>query len=99
MITTCGSVINRLDSSSMTDRDQVEQLRSCGGSTFGELYEIYAGSIAEREQKREEWISAVVRAAEDWVGVMDGAGHGHGFSILLLPPTERFALLAYLAVT
>src|SRR5882672_2549982 len=99
MITTCGSVINRLDSSSMTDLDQLERLQSCGGSTFRELYEIYAASIALREQKPEAWICAAVRAPEYWVGVMKDAGHVNGFSILFLPPAERFALLEYMAVT
>ncbi len=83
----------------MTDLDQVERLQSCGGSIFRELYEIYAASIAVREQKPEEWICAMVRAPDYWVGVMNGAGHVDGFSILFLPPAERFALLEYMAVT
>jgi len=83
----------------MTDLDQVEQLQSCGGPTFRELYEIYAASIAVREQKPEAWICAMVRAPEYWVGVMQDAGHVSGFSILFLPPAERFALLEYMAVT
>ncbi len=82
----------------MTDRDQMEQVRSCGGSTFQELHEIYAASIAVREQKPEEWICAMVRAPEYWVGVMKGDGHVDGLSILFLPPAERFALLEYMAV-
>jgi len=83
----------------MTDLDQMEQLHSCGGSSFRELYEIYAASIAAREQKPEAWICAMVRAPEYWVGVMKDAGHVNGFSILFLPPVERFALLEYMAVT
>jgi len=82
----------------MTDRDQMEQVRSCSGSTFRELYEIYAASIAAREQKPEAWICAMVRGPEYWVGVMNQAGHVDGFSILFLPRAERFALLEYMAV-
>ena len=40
----------------------------------------------------------MVRAPEYWVGVMKAAGHVTGFSILFLPPAERFALLEYMAV-
>jgi GNAT superfamily N-acetyltransferase len=83
----------------MTDLDQLERLQSCGGSTFRELYEIYAASIAAREQKPEAWICAMVRTPEHWVGVMQAAGHVTGFSILYLPPADRFALLEYMAVT
>jgi len=83
----------------MTDLDHVEQLQSCSGSMFRELYEIYAASIAVREQKPEAWICAMVRAPDHWVGVMQDAGHVKGFSILFLPPAERFALLEYMAVT
>jgi len=83
----------------MTDLDHVEQLQSCSGSMFRELYEIYAASIAVREQKPEAWICAMVRAPDHWVGVMKDAGHVKGFSILFLPPAERFALLEYMAVT
>jgi GNAT superfamily N-acetyltransferase len=83
----------------MTDLDRVEQLQSCGGSTFRELYEIYAASIAVREQKPEAWICAMVRAPDHWVGVVKDTGHVKGFSILFLPPAERFALLEYMAVT
>jgi len=82
----------------MTDLDQLERLQSCGGSTFRELYEIYAASIALREQKPEAWICAMVRARDHWVGVMKDAGHVSGFSILFLPPAERFTLLEYMAV-
>ena len=82
----------------MTDLDQLEQLKSCDGPTFRELYEIYAASIAAREQKPEEWICAMVRAPEYRVWVIQDAGHVTGFSILFLPPTERFALLEYMAV-
>ena len=82
----------------MTNLDQVEQLKSCDGSTFRELYEIYAASIAAREQKPEAWICAMVRAPEYRVWVTKGAGRVTGFSILFLPPAERFALLEYMAV-
>jgi GNAT superfamily N-acetyltransferase len=81
----------------MTGLDQVEQLKSCGGPTFRELYEIYAASIAAREQKPEAWICAMVRAPEYRVWVMKDAGVT-GFSILFLPPAEGFALLEYMAV-
>jgi len=87
-----------LDGSSMTDLDQLEQLKSCGGPTFRELHEIYAASIAAREQKPEAWICAMVRAPEYAVWVMKGDGRVTGFSILFLPPAERFALLEYMAV-
>ncbi len=82
----------------MTHLDQVEQLKSCDRPTFRELYEIYAASIAAREQKPEAWICAMVRAPEYRVWVMQGAGRVTGFSILFLPPAERFALLEYMAV-
>lgn len=82
----------------MTDLDQVEQLNSCGGPTFREFYEIYAASIAAREQKPEAWICAMVRAPEYRVWLMKGAGRIDGFSILFLPPAEGFALLEYMAV-
>jgi GNAT superfamily N-acetyltransferase len=87
-----------IDSSSMTDLDQVEQLTSCGGPPFRELYQIYATSIPAREQKPEAWICAMVRAPEYRVLVMKGAGRVTAFSILFLPPVERFALLEYMAV-
>lgn len=82
----------------MTDLDQLEQLKSCGGPSFRELYEIYAASIAVREQKPEAWICAMVRAPECRVWVMKGTGRVKGFSILFLPPAERFVLLEYMAV-
>ncbi len=82
----------------MTDLDQLEQLKSCGGPTFRELYKIYAASIAAREQKPEAWICAMVRAPEYRVWVMKDAGPVTGFSILFLPPAERFVLLEYMAV-
>jgi GNAT superfamily N-acetyltransferase len=82
----------------MTDLDPVEQLQSCGGATFRELYEIYSASIAAREQKPEAWICAMVTAPECRVWVMKGGGRVTGFSIVFLPPAERFALLEYMAV-
>jgi GNAT superfamily N-acetyltransferase len=82
----------------MTDPDQLEQLESCDGPAFRELYEIYAASIAAREQKPEAWICAMVRAPEYRAWVTKGAGRIEGFSILFLPPAERFALLEYMAV-
>src|SRR5258705_687980 len=97
MITTSGPVINPLDSS-MPDLDQVQQLQSCDGPTFRELYEIYAVSIPARERKPEAWICAMVRAPEYRVWVMPGARGIAGFSILFLPPAERFTLLEYMAV-
>jgi len=82
----------------MTDLDPVEQLRSCSGAPFREFYEIYAASIAAREQKPEAWVCAMVRAPEHSVWVMKRAGHVHAFSILFLSPAEQFALLEYMAV-
>jgi len=82
----------------MTDLDQLEQLKSCSGPSFRELYGIYATSIAAREQKPEAWICAMVRAPECRVWVMKGASRVTGFSIVFLPPAERFALLEYMAV-
>jgi len=82
----------------MTDLDPVEQPKSCSGSTFREFYEIYAASIAAREQKPETWVCAMVRAPEHSVWVMKRAGHVHAFSNLFLSPAERFALLEYMAV-
>ena len=81
----------------MTDRDQLEQLKSCDGPTFRELYEIYAVSIAAR--KPEDWICSMVRAPEYTFWVMKGSGGLEGFSILFLPRAEHFALLEYMAVT
>ncbi|PYO63360.1 MAG: hypothetical protein DMD49_09665 [Gemmatimonadetes bacterium] len=83
----------------MTDRDQLEQLKSCDGPTFRELYEIYAVSIAARERKPEDWICSMVRAPEYTFWVMKGSGGLEGFSILFLPRAEHFALLEYMAVT
>ena len=83
----------------MTDRDQLEQLKSCDGPAFRELYEIYAVSIAARERKPEDWICSMVRAPEYTFWVMKGSGGIEGFSILFLPHAERFALLEYMAVT
>ena len=88
-----------LNGSSMTDPDQLQQLKSCGEPAFRELYEIYAASIAVREQKPEAWVCAMVRAPGYRVWVMKDAGRVEGFSILFLPPAERFALLEYMAVT
>jgi len=83
----------------MTDRDQLEQLKSCDGPAFRELYEIYAVSIAARERKPEDWICSMVRAPEYTFWVMKGSGGLEGFSILFLPRAEHFALLEYMAVT
>jgi GNAT superfamily N-acetyltransferase len=83
----------------MTALDQVQQLKSCDGPMFRELYEIYAVSIPARERKPEAWICAMVRTPEYRFWVMPGeARHIEGFSILFLPPAERFALLEYMAV-
>jgi len=83
----------------MTDLDQVQQLKSCDGPTFRELYEIYAVSIPARERKPEAWICAMVRAPEYQFWVITGDGRVEGCSILFAPPAERFALLEYMAVT
>src|SRR5437762_12513792 len=40
----------------------------------------------------------MVRTPEYRVWVIQDAGHVTGFSILFLPPAERFALLEYMAV-
>jgi ribosomal protein S18 acetylase RimI-like enzyme len=82
----------------MADLDQVEQLKSCDEPVFRELYEIYAASIAAREQKPEAWICGMVRAPEYRVWVLKGDGRVLGFSILFLPPAHRFGLLEYMAV-
>ena len=82
----------------MINLDPVEQLTSCGGPSFRELYAIYAASIAAREQKPEPWICTMVRAPEYRVWVTKSASRVTGFSILFLPPAERFALLEYMAV-
>lgn len=82
----------------MADLEQVQQLQSCDGPTFRELYEIYALSIAARERKPEAWICKMVRAPDYRFWVMPGAGRIQGFSILFVPPAERFALLEYMAV-
>src|SRR6266513_2487328 len=84
------SLAESLDGSSMTDLDQLEQLKSCGGPTFRELYEIYAASIAVREQKPEVYNCAMVRAPEFLVMMSNDNGRFEGFSILYLPPAERF---------
>src|ERR1700752_2901426 len=67
-----------LDSSSMSDPTQLEQLKSCDGSAFRELYAIYASSIVAREQKPQEWICAMVQAPEYHVWVSKAAGHVQG---------------------
>jgi len=82
----------------MTDLDQVEQLKSCSGLAFRELYEIYAAAIPARERKPEPRICAMIGAPAYTVWVMKDAGRVKGFSILFSPPAERFALLEYMAV-
>ena len=82
----------------MTDLDHVQQLKSCDGPPFRELYEIYAVSIAARERKDEAWICAMIRSPDYQFWVLPGGGHIEGFSIVFLPPAERFALLEYMAV-
>lgn len=83
----------------MTERDHLQQLKSCDGAPFRQLYEIYDVSIPARERKPEEWICAMVRAPEYGFWVMKDARRIVGFSILFLAPAERFALLEYMAVT
>jgi hypothetical protein len=78
---------------------QVEQLKSCGDPAFRSLYQIYAASIADREQKPEAWICQMVGAPEYKVLVMKNGGRVTGFSILFIPRAERFALLEYMAVS
>jgi hypothetical protein len=78
---------------------QVEQLKSCGDPAFRSLYEIYAASIADREQKPEAWICKMVGAPEYRVLVMKDGERVTGFSILFLPRAEPFALLEYMDVS
>jgi GNAT superfamily N-acetyltransferase len=87
----------------MPDPGQVQQLTSCDGPLFRQLYEIYAVSIAARERKDEAWICAMIRSSAYRFWMMKGAGgiagfSIAGFSIVFLPPAERFALLEYMAV-
>jgi GNAT superfamily N-acetyltransferase len=82
----------------MAEPMKLEQLASSEGETFGQLYAIYAASIAAREQKREGWIAAMVGAPEYRVWVAKAGGLVRGFSILFLPADAGFALLEYMAV-
>src|SRR5450631_3846502 len=82
----------------MAEPIKLEQLASSEGETFRQLYAIYAASIAAREQKRENWIAAMVDAPEYRVWVAKVGGLVRGFSILFVPAAGGFALLEYMAV-
>jgi GNAT superfamily N-acetyltransferase len=77
---------------------KLEQLSSSQGETFRQLYAIYAASIAAREQKREDWLAAMIDAPEYRVWVAKAGGLVRGFSILFVPADGGFALLEYMAV-
>lgn len=83
----------------MPDSGQLEQLKSCTEPAFREFYEIYAASIAVREQKSEAWICQMVRKPDNKILVMKRDGHVKGFSILFLPLSQSFGLLEYMAVS
>lgn len=82
----------------MSGPDQLEQLKSCTEPAFREFYQIYAASIAAREQKSEAWICEMVRKPDNKVLVTKRSGHVKGFSILFLPRSQSFGLLEYMAV-
>jgi GNAT superfamily N-acetyltransferase len=82
----------------MAEPVKLEQLTSSEGETFGQLYAIYAASIAAREQKRESWIAAMIDAPQYRVWVAKAGGLVRGFSILFVPAAGGFALLEYMAV-
>jgi GNAT superfamily N-acetyltransferase len=82
----------------MAESVKLEQLTSSEGETFGQLYAIYAASIAAREQKRESWIAAMIDAPQYRVWVAKAGGLVRGFSILFVPAAGGFALLEYMAV-
>ena len=82
----------------MPDPSQLEQLKTCSEPAFREFYQIYAASIAVREQKPEPWICEMVRKPDNKILVMKREGHVKGFSILFLPRSQRFGLLEYMAV-
>ncbi|HEY6251295.1 MAG TPA: GNAT family N-acetyltransferase [Candidatus Angelobacter sp.] len=82
----------------MPDPEKLEQLKSCNEPAFREFYEIYAASIAAREQKSEAWICEMVRKPDNKVLVIKRGGQVKGFSILFLPRSRSFGLLEYMAV-
>ena len=82
----------------MAEPMKLEQLASSEGETFRQLYAIYAGSIAAREQKRESWIAAMIGDPAYRVWVAKAGGLVRGFSILFVPAAGGFALLEYMAV-
>jgi GNAT superfamily N-acetyltransferase len=82
----------------MADAVELEQLKSRDGSTFRQLYAIYAASIVAREQKPEGWIGAMMGAPEYHVWVAKAGGLVRGFSIVFVPAAGGFALLEYMAV-
>jgi GNAT superfamily N-acetyltransferase len=82
----------------MAEPVKLEQLESSQGATFRQLYDIYAASIAAREQKPEGWIAAMIDAPEYHVWVAKAGGVVRGFSILFVPAAGGFSLLEYMAV-
>jgi len=82
----------------MSDSDQLQQLKSCSEPAFQEFYQIYASSIAAREQKSKAWICEMVSNPNNKVLVMKRDGQVKGFSILFLPRSQSFGLLEYMAV-
>lgn len=81
----------------MPDPDQLEQLKSCTEPAFREFYQIYAESIAVREQKSESWLCKMVHKPDNKILLMKRDGHVKGFSILFL--SDSFGLLEYMAVS
>lgn len=82
----------------MADAVELEQLKSCDGETFRQLYGIYAASIIAREQKPEGWLGAMIGAPEYRVWVAKEGGLVRGFSIVFHSVAAGFALLEYMAV-
>ncbi len=76
----------------------IEPLTSAEGEPFRQLFAIYAASIAPREQKPEAWLRAMVVGPAYRVSIAETGGRVLGFSILFVPPGERFTLLEYMAV-
>jgi GNAT superfamily N-acetyltransferase len=82
----------------MAEAVELEQLKSCDGETFRQLYGIYTTSIVAREQKPEAWIGAMIGAPEYRVWVAKEGGLVRGFSIVFNSAAAGFALLEYMAV-
>src|SRR5215467_8600447 len=93
----CSCLATR-DRSLMNDSDRFEQLRSCDDPDFQYFYRIYADSISERERKPKAWICEMAGRSDYKILLFKRDGSVIGFSMLFLPPDERFALLEYMAV-